>query len=196
MKKYLSPLYALPVASLALSLALIVSIFAHMNAVRSGQEVLIPARGYDPRAILLGHYVSLRPDTAIDITGDLADKIQTELAPGKHNYGSETMWITLDASHSDWAIKDITHARPEKSALAMHVSMGFYRNQEKDSLTYTVTPDLEIDRYYANQTQALEIESKLRDGEDVMLIVSIGKDGKPRLKGLQIDGEREIMRWW
>ena len=68
--------------------------------------------------------------------------------------------------------------------------------ENSDTLTYNVTPDMNIDRYYANQKQALEIEDKLRDGDEILLIVSIGKDGTPRLKGLQIDGEREIMSWW
>lgn len=197
MKKFLAPLYALPATALVLCLALIMAIFSHMSAIGTGQEVLVPARGYDPRAILLGHYVSLRPDTSRDVTGELAEQIRDEFEPGEYNSRSEMVWVTLDTGSPDWTITSISQTRPETDSLAMYVDLRFDRNDENsDTLTYNVTPDMNIDRYYANQKQALEIEDKLRDGDEILLIVSIGKDGTPRLKGLQIDGEREIMSWW
>src|SRR6185312_9663385 len=60
--------------------------------------------------------------------------------------------------------------------------------------------DLGIDRYYVNQAEAQRIERALADQRNnepkrVLAIVSVGRDGVARLKGLVIDGRRMELNW-
>ena len=54
MFKLLKPLYALSATAVVLAAILLIGVAKHVAALQSGQELIIPARGYDPRAILLG----------------------------------------------------------------------------------------------------------------------------------------------
>jgi len=63
-----------------------------------------------------------------------------------------------------------------------------------------VTLYLGIDRFHVNQTDALRIERVLREqnvdeAARALAIVSIGRDGRARLKGLMVDGERLELTW-
>ena len=49
MRKFLKPLYALPVTAAICLSAIGFSVSSHMYALNSGQEITVPARGYDPR---------------------------------------------------------------------------------------------------------------------------------------------------
>jgi hypothetical protein len=60
--------------------------------------------------------------------------------------------------------------------------------------------DLGIDRFYVNQAEAQRIERALAEQRNdarrrVLAIVSIGRDGIARLKGLIIDGRRMELNW-
>jgi hypothetical protein len=60
--------------------------------------------------------------------------------------------------------------------------------------------DLGVDRFHINQTEAMRIERILRDqtpGQEAraFAIISIGKDGRARIKGVEIDGQRLELTW-
>jgi hypothetical protein len=59
---------------------------------------------------------------------------------------------------------------------------------------------LGIERFHINQADAVRIERILRErvpgGEPrAYAIVSVGRDGRARLKGLMVDGERLELSW-
>ena len=60
--------------------------------------------------------------------------------------------------------------------------------------------DLSIDRFYVNQAEAQRIEHALAEQRNdpsrrVLAIVSVGRDGRARLKGLMIDNRRLELNW-
>ena len=63
-----------------------------------------------------------------------------------------------------------------------------------------VTLDIGIDRFYADQAEALAIEDALRQagrgGPEAFAIVSVGQDGRARLKGVEIGGRRTELTWF
>jgi uncharacterized membrane-anchored protein len=63
----------------------------------------------------------------------------------------------------------------------------------------TIQTEIGVDRFYINQADAQRIERVMRSqrpGESrVSAIVSVGRDGRARLKGLIVDGERLELRW-
>lgn len=69
-----------------------------------------------------------------------------------------------------------------------------------DAEADVVTLDIGVDRFHADQDEALAIEKALRQrrqGEaPAFAVVSIGDDGRARLKGVIVDGKRTDLTWW
>ena len=64
-----------------------------------------------------------------------------------------------------------------------------------------VTLDVGVDRFYADQDEAVALEESLREagqpgGPAAYAIVSIGQDGRARLKGVEVDGTRADLNWF
>ena len=58
---------------------------------------------------------------------------------------------------------------------------------------------LSVDRFHADQDEAEAIERAMRDREGpqrVQAILSVGKDGVPRTRGLIVDGRRIELTWF
>ncbi len=62
-----------------------------------------------------------------------------------------------------------------------------------------LTLDLGVERFHINQADATRIESVLREqrAEETraFAILSVGRDGRARLRALLIDGERFDLSW-
>ena len=204
MRKFLSPLYALPITAAALIGLLLVSVFSHMGALASGTEIIVPARGYDPRDILLGHYVRLTPSADTTLDEKDGETIWTEFDLGERRWASATGWTVLENQNGSWNVVRVLKKRPDiaksENSVALFGEIRFQRRKSTgESVAYIVTPPIDIDRYYANAREAKAIEDKLRDRTSdtpVRLILSVSKDGKAMLKGLEVDGERQVMSWW
>ena len=69
-----------------------------------------------------------------------------------------------------------------------------------DAEADVVTLDIGVDRFHADQDAALTIEKALRQrrqGEaPAFAVVSVGDDGRARLKGVIVDGKRTDLTWW
>jgi hypothetical protein len=64
-----------------------------------------------------------------------------------------------------------------------------------------VTLDIGVDRFHAGQDQAEAMDKVLRDRRDpaaapAFAVVSVGDDGRARLKGVILDGKRTDLDWW
>ena len=65
-----------------------------------------------------------------------------------------------------------------------------------------VTLDIGVDRFHADQDEAERIERALRarraDGSapSAFAVVSVGADGRARLKGVIVDGRRTDLTWF
>jgi hypothetical protein len=176
--------------------ALIALVVSEGVARASGQEALLPMEAVDPRALLQGHYVELRliqrltpnrPCPAVN--GDVE-----WLA--FHRGDNEVLTFAGGARSRDGAqqiapvpIKGaFTCSEPTAGADGVPGAPGW------------VQLDIGIERFHASQAEAERIERILREqrpGETprAFAIVSVARDGRARLKGLVIDGQRLNLDW-
>jgi hypothetical protein len=174
--------------------ALVGIVLAEGNARARGLEVALPMAAVDPRALLSGHYVRI----------DLRQRLeQGEQCPSG---GPESKWIALRRAGDAYALAGGADSREQAQRIGPVPVRGSFNCQQPlappdgDTMPGWVQLDLGVDRFHISQTDALRIERVLREqspGEETraFAIVSIGQDGRARLKGLMIDGERLELSW-
>lgn len=193
----------------ALCIAGLIGLVVNESRARdSGTEILLAMEAVDPRTLLSGHYViiSLRESLgAEEPCPPSAREAPWESPLSAPPY--ERLWLAL-APHAD------VH-RVVGSALTREQALQVAPLAVRGRFTCTtaaaasdgfpgapgwVMLDLGIDRFYANQAEAERIDRVLRaqpPGSEarVYAIVSIGDDGRARLRGLMVDGERLELGW-
>jgi hypothetical protein len=190
-----APLRILIVAGICV-VALIALVLNESAARSGGTEVLLPMEAVDPRSLLSGHYVTVMPQQQLDPTEtcpmQLTQSDRVSLAPtgetvsGGSIYGLANPTATLPDALT---VKgSFTCNEPIAPAEGVAGAPGW------------IQLDLNINRFHINQTEALRIEQVLRDQNvteqtRAYAIVSIGRDGRARLKGLLIDGQRLELNW-
>ena len=108
MTRFLQPRYALPITSVLLALFLLVGVGSHVIALKTGKEISITARGYDPRALLLGHYVRLQPDLSGTLSTEASARVSEAFDMGAQDYRHEIAWLSLTRSEDGWTIEDVS----------------------------------------------------------------------------------------
>ena len=175
------------------SVALIGLVVSEGAARQSGQEVLLPMEAVDPRALLSGHYVQVGLTQRIDL-------------PATCPAEGDWEWVALRQDGERFVAAGGATSREEAQLIGLPVkgtltcmaptpASGDYEQQPG-----VVTLNLGIDRFHINQTDALRVERVLREqnvdeATRAFAIVSIGRDGRARLKGLMVDGERLELSW-
>lgn len=174
--------------------ALVGMVIAEGNARAGGLEAVLPMEAVDPRALLSGHYVQ------INLTQQLEPGV--ECPPG----GETSKWIAL---RQDGDIYRLTGGADSREGALQHgpvpVRGSFFCSAavaapDQPPVPGWITLRLGVDRFHINQTDALRIEQVLREqradeATRAFAIVSIGRDGRARLRGLMIDGERLELTW-
>jgi hypothetical protein len=191
--KIAAPTRILAVAGLCAA-ALIGLVITEGLAREGGQEITLPMEAVDPRSILSGHYVAL----------NFTDRLeQTETCPE----AGEWEWVALRQDGDIHVAAGGAPSREEAQRLgSLPVKGTFLCSAPTPSLDGAepapgwLTLDLGVDRFHINQTDALRIENVLREqtpGEEVraFAILSVGRDGRARLRALVIDGERFDLNW-
>ncbi|HYD88557.1 MAG TPA: GDYXXLXY domain-containing protein [Vitreimonas sp.] len=177
----------------ACALSLIGLVVSEGLAREGGQEVLLPIEAVDPRSLLQGHYVLLN--------------LTQRLEPGETcPAGGDLEWIALREENGVYVAVGGADSREQAQLLGLPVK-GTFACQEPspaaadvEAMPGWVRLDLGVDRFHINQTDALRIErvlSEQRVDEPARAhaIVSIGRDGRGRLRGLMVDGERLELDW-
>jgi hypothetical protein len=191
--KVAAPTRILAVAALCAA-SLIGLVVSEGLAREGGQEITLPMAAVDPRALLSGHYVQLNFTQRLE---------PTDACP----QGGDWDWVAL---------------RPEGD---IHVAAGGAESRELAQLvgplpvkgSFTCSPptpaadgveaapgwltlDLGVERFHINQADAMRIERVLREQRPdeetrAFAILSVGRDGRARLRALLIDGERYELSW-
>ncbi|GAM99998.1 hypothetical protein U91I_03662 [alpha proteobacterium U9-1i] len=190
-----APIRILVIAALCVA-GLVGLVVRESMARDNGTEVLMPMEAVDPRSLLSGHFViiSLRESIPVE-----------EPCPTP---ASETPWIALAPEGEVHRFAGSAPTRDEARQIAPLVVRGAFTCSTpivSDDPAFPGTAgwimlDLGIDRFHTNQAEAERIDRILREqrpGEDsrVFAIVSIGEDGRARLKGLVVDGARVELGW-
>lgn len=183
-------------AAAAVLVLLLVGVVLRENGARAaGREVLLPMEAVDPRDLLTGHYVALR------LTQQLA---LGQPCPRERSTFEDGGWIGLKPDGDQYRFVGVGTSR--RAALAggaelvvrggVYCSRTAFGNTESD----VVTLDVGVDRFHADQDEAQAIEKALRErrpGEaPAFAVVSVGDDGRARLKGVIVGGKRTDLTWW
>jgi uncharacterized membrane-anchored protein len=208
------------VAGAVLTIALLANVFGHTNQLSVGRKLVFEASGYDPRALLTGHYVELR--LPINEASVPRDAVQLPLP----TYEADA-WVILrqTGENGAWQITRVQAERPADTgggqtgdALWVQAKASAYEDQQWqiDSVTgdsvqmppgasVSVTLRFGIERYFTEQTNAEALEDILRNQNGpeaeanpnrIQAIVVIGADRRARLQGLIVDGQTRAFSWF
>ncbi len=199
----IAPTIRIVAVACACVLALIGLVVYEGRARAEGAEIILRMEAVDPRALLSGHYVIVGLQEALAPGGvcppGVLDSAPPELAPER--------WIALSANgdHHSAVASAATRAeaaRPGAVLVRGQLTCMPPRPSGGDDPGFpgAVRLDIGVERFHIDQTQAQRIERILRaqtPGAEarVSAIVSVGSDGRARLKGLLIDGARLELSW-
>lgn len=174
--------------------ALVGLVISESYARDGGQEITLPMAAVDPRALLSGHYVQL----------NFTDRLEpNEVCPAQGDWE----WVSLRREGDIYVAAGGAMSRDLAQSVGSLPVKGTYSCQPPtpaadgiEGMPGWVQLDIGVDRFHINQADAQRIERVLfdqRGGEEVraFAILSVGRDGRARLKALLIDGERFDLRW-
>ena len=182
-------------AAVVLVLLLVGVVLRENGARAAGREVLLPMEAVDPRDLLTGHYVALRLSQQLALS---------QPCPRERTTFESGDWIGLKRLEGHYRFVGVGKTR--QAALSggaelavrggVYCSRTAFGNAEAD----VVTLDIGVDRFHADQDEAQAIEKALRErrqGEaPAFAVVSVGEDGRARLKGVIVGGKRTDLTWW
>jgi uncharacterized membrane-anchored protein len=176
-----------------LAAALVWLVFSEHRARAEGTEVALIVQQVDPRSLLSGHYVQL------DFTEPMAPGAScgapTHFDPlGR---GNQEGWVALklNGDHHRFAGVGRTRAEAAKYGPVQVRGSAVCTDFSDDPRAQLY---LGLDRFHAAQKEAEALETLVRDqnGQRVLALVSVGKDGRARLAGLRVDGRDVRLDWF
>ncbi|MGD9968796.1 MAG: GDYXXLXY domain-containing protein [Hyphomonadaceae bacterium] len=188
-----APVRILAVAGLC-AIALVGLVVSEGIAREGGQEITLPMAAVDPRAILSGHYVALSFTERVEAT---------ETCPEAGDWE----WIALRREGDIHVAAGGALSREEAQRIGpLPVKGNFTCSPPQpaqpglEAMPGWLTLDLGVERFHINQADAVRIERVLREqipGEETraFAVLSVGRDGRARLRALLIDGERFDLNW-
>lgn len=189
----------------ALCVATLVGIVVRESMARdSGREVVMAMGAIDPRALLQGHYVIVALQDTLPAEAPCPPSLDASQFFARDSE-APTGWVALSPAGDRHTIAGAAATRAEAARLGDIVVRGgaacFKPTAEEGQPPQpgAVQADLGVDRFHINQSEAQRIERIMREqtaGEPrVYAILSIGADGRARMKGLIVEGERLMLDW-
>jgi uncharacterized membrane-anchored protein len=144
---------------------------------RDGTEVVLETGAIDPRDLFRGHYTIL--NLAITTIDKSSVSIDPALQPGM------PVFVTL-APGNDlyWQPVSLLSTAPDDGQAVLKGTFDYAFDTQ-------VTLRFPIDRYFAPQERALELEALDRAGR-MGVILALDSNGGAAIKGLMIDGARVL----
>ena len=175
-------------AGLLLAAALVGLVTYEGQARARGQEVRLAMEAFDPRSLLTGHYAALQ------LTHALPDEIP---CPD----GGETGWLALRADGAVHRLAGMAASREAALKLgpvAVRGTASCLGGGAPADGPRQVVLDIGVDRMHADQQEAQALETALRarpDRPEALAVISVGRDGRARLKGVIVGGRRTDLDW-
>jgi len=181
-------------AATVLVLLLIALVAREGLARKEGQEVVLEITGYDPRSLLTGHYVQFQIQSA------LAVGVPCPAGSGV-SVRRPTTWVALRRQGDHHVAAGVARSRDAALQLGEIAVRGDVDCQAAPTPDASrVIMNLGVDRLHIDQRQAEAIQKTLQVGRGdtatARAAVSVGKDGKARLKGLIVGGKRFELDWY
>lgn len=167
-----------------LTAALVALVIYEGQARARGQEVRLAMEAFDPRSLLTGHYAALQMTDALPAGVPCPD-------------GAQDRWLALRPDGAVHRLAGVAASREAALKLGPVAVRGtascIGRFSDDPAAPQTVRLDIGVDRLHADQEEAEALEAALRAGPDrpeARAVVSIGRDGRARLKGVVVGGRR------
>lgn len=190
-----APTRILIVAGVAAA-ALIGLVISEGMARDSGTEVLLPIEAVDPRALLEGHYVIVAPTLRLEA--------------GEHCPPSEgeQKWVALAPRGSIHVVVGGAGSREQAQLMGPVVARGEFTCDPPLDASGDIPAQpgwvrvmLGADRFHINQREAERIDRVIRaqkpdEPARAFVAMSIGADGRARIKGLVVDDQRLDLTWY
>jgi hypothetical protein len=182
-------------------LGLVAVVVSEGAARAAGREVMMEMQPVDPRSLLSGHYVMLNLEARVG-GADVCSAFSTDenafwlaLAPAPaglpNNYAPRGKF----ASREEAARNGAFAVRGDATCTQLPDDKGAPQN------VAIVRTELDgVSRFYIEQAEAERIDALMRQQTTdapapVMAILSLGNDGRARLKGLLVNGRRLELNW-
>ena len=164
----------------------------------TGREVALPVVGLDPRGLLTGHYAELEVVTPLAAAAPCPPGTEAGVPEGSFDEGPQG-WVALQPTSGGWSVAGAAPDRTNARRLGPVTMRGTARCFPTARGT-AVAVDVGIRRFHAGQREAEALEALLRDGAGgpprAYALISVGRDGRARLKGLAVDGRRVELDWF
>lgn len=179
-------------AAVLLAGALVWLILSEHRARAEGTEVRLALGGVDPRSLLSGHYVQLL----------FMDSLPKGVGCGRALNGKpgDPKWVALRVIDGRARVAGEAPTREAALRLAPIAVRGAVNCWGARTEAENVTLDIGLERFHASQKEAQAIEAALRtstaETPTAFALVSVGRDGRARLKGLEVEGRRIMLDWF
>lgn len=180
---------SLPVRILAagvlLAAALVALVVYEARARSQGQEVRLAMEAFDPRSLLTGHYAALQLAHALPPSARCPD-------------GAEQGWLALRPDGAVYRLAGVAASREAALKLGP-VAVRGTASCLGGGDTERVALDIGVDRLHADQQEAQALEAALRarpDRPEALAVISVGRDGRARLKGVIVGDRRTDLDWF
>lgn len=203
----LSPALRIMAVALVCVLGLIAIVVMEGNARAAGREITMETAPVDPRSLLSGHYVLLNLQTTIEGRCESFDSNdgawlalsarapETRIPPGPGTSAGIAPYAPRGRATSREAAQALGQIAVRGSAICNPLPDNGGKPQNGAIVTTTFE---NVSRFYIEQGEAERIGRMLNGQEGprrVLAILSIGADGRARLKGLQVDDQRLELSW-
>lgn len=178
----------------ACAAALVGLVLSESAARKSGVEIRLPIEAVDPRALLSGHYVLVSPT-------------QRLAPPDTCPLDGDWKWVALRRRGDIHVVAGGATSRDQAELLGPLALRGTFSCAEPSAALEDAPAQpgwirlhVGADRFHTDQAAALRIEAILREQAPnaetrAFALMSVGRDGRARLVGLEIHGERIELRW-
>lgn len=131
-----------------------------------GKEIQVVARGYDPRDIFLGNYVSLRYDF-------------NEISENKTFKMNEKVYVVLKEHNGIYSLKNnsITNKKPKNEVFLAGNVRNTYQNK--------IHIYFGVEKYYTTKENAIKLQKELRKNKAIVTLSVL--NGIARIKNIRIN---------
>ncbi len=148
----------------------------HEQRRQNGAEIILDMEPVDPRSLFRGHYVIIRTDL---------HRLNKDLPHDEITYKKgQTIYVSLkEGEQKNWIPVSYHHTRPKNDEYVIKGRIKHNRN--------TLRVVYNIESYFADKKNAKALENQVREHK-MRLIVSLSKDGRAVIKGIEVDGKRQL----
>ena len=186
----------------AASIVALVAVVVREGMARdAGTEVVMPMQPVDPQALLSGHYVVIDLSEQLAPGQDCPPGVETGILPNFDASMRKPRWVALAPPGGHARVAGVADTEAAAKRFSPLTARG-------DAYCVASVPDaqgfvqtwLGVDRFHLDQAEAERISNAMSPTADhpipVAAILSIGRDGRARMKGVTIGAQRIAPGWY